>query len=186
VLELQSPFTYMDTLLKGATIAAEGQTTAYAGPQLIQVAGGSIPIATARGLAGNIVIIEGIATMYTGFFAGSSGIKFYIEDESGGVQVYVPGGMEAVHIRIGDFIRGLTPFQRIHSSPSLAQVVCRFEPFKAVVIARPTYAAMPQQKALSLALSLNSAAFGCKTWCPTMMRAHPMACLFSSSSSRFQ
>jgi len=55
------------------------------------VKGGILPITIARTLVGDEVTIEGISTMYTdGFYAGS-GAKFYLEDESGGVQVYVPG-----------------------------------------------------------------------------------------------
>ena len=80
--------------------------TAFAAPQLISVAGGSVPIAAARELEGSVVTVEGVATMYTGgFFAGSTGTKFYLEDETGGVQVYVPGGGGAVNVDIGDVVR---------------------------------------------------------------------------------
>ncbi len=44
--------------------------------------------------------------MYTdGFYAGSTGTKFYLRDESGGVQVYVPGGKGQVNVSIGDRVR---------------------------------------------------------------------------------
>ncbi|MCA9929180.1 MAG: lamin tail domain-containing protein, partial [Anaerolineales bacterium] len=106
VLELQSPFTYLDTIASGVKVEAEGMMTAFAAPRPLSVAGGAIPIAAARGLAGNVVTIEGVATMYTGgFFAGSTGTKFYMEDETGGVQIYVPGGNSVVNVAIGDRVR---------------------------------------------------------------------------------
>lgn len=105
-ISLQSPFTYIDTLLTGYFADAEGYLVAFGPPRLIAMAGGSIPIATARTLVGSTVTVEGVATMYTGgFFAGSTSTKFYIQDESGGVQVYVPGGMNSVNVDLGDVVR---------------------------------------------------------------------------------
>ena len=103
---LQSPFTYIDTLLSSYFADADNYLAAFGPPQLIAMAGGAIPIATARNLVGSIVTVEGVATMYTGgFFAGSSSTKFYIQDETGGVQIFVPGGMNAVNINLGDVVR---------------------------------------------------------------------------------
>ncbi len=105
-ISLQSPFSYVDTLLTGAFADAEGYLAAFGQPRLISMAGGAIPIATARGLVGSVVSVEGIATMYTGgFFAGSTGNKFYLQDETGGIQVYVPGGQRQVSVDIGDRVR---------------------------------------------------------------------------------
>ena len=103
---LESPITFIDALITDIKVETEGLLTAYAGPQIVHVGGASIPIATARDLEASVVIVEGVATMYTGgFYAGSTGTKFYIEDESGGIQVYVPGGIDDVNIRIGDYVR---------------------------------------------------------------------------------
>ncbi len=105
-ISLQSPFTYVDTLLTGYFAAADGYLAAFGPPQLIAMAGGSIPIATARGLVGSTVTVEGVATMYTGgYFAGSTSTKFYIQDDSGGVQIFVPGGMNSVNVDLGDLVR---------------------------------------------------------------------------------
>jgi predicted extracellular nuclease len=103
---LQSPFTYSDALVSGYFAEADGMTPAFGPLQLVSVAGGSIPVANARELPGYTVTVEGLATMYTdGFFAGSTGTKFYVEDESGGIQVYIPGGLGLVNVDIGDKVR---------------------------------------------------------------------------------
>jgi predicted extracellular nuclease len=105
-IHLQSPFTYSDALVSGYYAQAVGMSPAFGPLQFVSVAGGSIPIANARQLVGNHVTVEGAATMFTGgFFAGSTGTKFYMEDESGGIQVYVPGGAGAVNVGIGDIVK---------------------------------------------------------------------------------
>jgi DNA/RNA endonuclease YhcR with UshA esterase domain len=73
--------------------------------QLVTMAGGSIPIATARDLIGNTVTVEGIVTMFPGGFFAGSGAKIYIEDEEGGIQVYMPGGLGGLDVAIGDQVR---------------------------------------------------------------------------------
>lgn len=105
-ITLQAPYTYVDVLLTDIYAEADGFLTAFAGPHILSMAGGSIPIATARELIGSVVSVEGVATMYTGgFFAGSTGNKFYLQDESGGIQVYVPGGQGQVDVQVGDRVR---------------------------------------------------------------------------------
>ena len=105
-ISLQSPFTYIDTLLTGYFANADDYLAAFGPPRLIVMAGGSIPIATARTLVGSTVTVEGVATMYTGgFFAGSSSTKFYIQDETGGVQIFVPDGMNEINVSLGDIVR---------------------------------------------------------------------------------
>ncbi|MEZ4646622.1 MAG: lamin tail domain-containing protein [Chloroflexota bacterium] len=102
-VKLQSPYTYVDTLVNGYYADAAGLIRSYGSPQLITMAGGAVPIAIARDMVGSVVGIEGVATMYTdGFFAGTTGTKFYMEDDSGGIQVYIPGGMGVVNVAIGD------------------------------------------------------------------------------------
>jgi predicted extracellular nuclease len=103
---LQSPFTYYDSLVSGYYVDAEGLLPAYGPLQVISVAGGSIPVANARELAGNVVTVEGLATMFTGgFFAGSTSTKFYMEDDTGGIQVFIPSGLGSVNVEIGDRVR---------------------------------------------------------------------------------
>ncbi|MEM7112168.1 MAG: lamin tail domain-containing protein [Chloroflexota bacterium] len=106
-ITLQAPLTYADTLLGGTFASGEGIITSFAAPRFLAMSGGSIPIATVRGLPeGSVVSVEGVATMYTGgYFAGSTSTKFYVQDETGGVQVFAPGGMQDIRVRIGDRIR---------------------------------------------------------------------------------
>ena len=101
----ETPFTYIDNLVTNYTASTAGRLTAFGEPIAVSVSGGAIPIDVARTLIGNNVTIEGVATMYTGGFFAGSGTKFYIEDESGGVQVYVPSEAGAKAIEIGDIVR---------------------------------------------------------------------------------
>jgi predicted extracellular nuclease len=102
-----APWTY--TTITAHSYGISGSETRLAvsgGPFATAVEGGSVPIATAREIFGEEVIIEGIASMYTdGFYAGSSGTKFYIQDETGGVQVYVSGGKGQVSVPLGSQVR---------------------------------------------------------------------------------
>lgn len=103
---LESPFTYKDALVTSYYAEADGLLRAYGAPTLIVMGGGAVPIAIARDLTGSVVTVEGVATMYTGgFFGGSTSNKFYIEDASGGIQVFSPGGQGTVDIDIGDVVR---------------------------------------------------------------------------------
>jgi predicted extracellular nuclease len=104
---LQSPWTYLSTLLRGAYVeAVDWETRAYGPVAPLSVEGGAIPIATARTLKGKTVTVEGVANMYTGgFYAGSTGTKFYLEDETGGLQAYCPGGKDLVEVAVGDQVR---------------------------------------------------------------------------------
>ncbi len=105
-IRLQSPLTYVDTIVRGYYAEGDGVVRSYGPVQEMSMAGGALPIATARELVGSVVGVEGVATMYTGgYFAGSTGTKFYLEDASGGIQVYIPGGMDVVNVSIGDQVR---------------------------------------------------------------------------------
>lgn len=105
-ITLQAPYTYDTTILRGYYVESSDGLRQYGPLQPLIVAGGAVPIAVARTLIGQTVAVEGIATMYTGgFFAGSTGTKFYIEDETGGIQVYVPEGMGVVNVDVGDQVR---------------------------------------------------------------------------------
>jgi uncharacterized repeat protein (TIGR01451 family) len=102
-----APYSYSAQQLSGVRAAAADLPVAFAPPVTVAVSGGAIPIGVARTLPpGQVVTIQGVATMYTGgFFAGSTGTKFYMEDDSGGVQVYVPGGQGQVSVQIGDLVQ---------------------------------------------------------------------------------
>jgi predicted extracellular nuclease len=106
-LVLQSPWTYLSAMFRGYYVeTSDGTHRAYGPPQVLAIKGGTIPISTARTLEGETVTVEGIATMYTdGFYAGSTGTKFYMEDEFGGIQVYCPGGKDLVNVDVGDRVR---------------------------------------------------------------------------------
>ncbi len=106
-LRLKAPWVYRDILIANAVAAAEGAAQpAFNGPAWVTVGGGAIPIETARTLVGQEIIVEGIATMYTGgYYAGSGNSKFYLEDETGGIQVWVDDGAGDVNVALGDRVR---------------------------------------------------------------------------------
>jgi hypothetical protein len=106
-LTVRSPWRYGEVILRGYYVTSpEWPLRDYGAFAEVAVAGGAIPIETARTLEDSTVTIEGIATMYTGgFYAGSTGTKFYLQDETGGIQVYCPGGQGVVAVRIGDRVR---------------------------------------------------------------------------------
>lgn len=106
-LGLEAPWAYVDFLIEHVFAQIDGgEKTVFANPILTRVEGGIIPIGTARGLIGAELTVEGIATMYTGgYFAGGGNVKFYIEDETGGLQVQVFTGEGVVRIPIGAYVR---------------------------------------------------------------------------------
>lgn len=106
-VNFETPWKYTTITVPGIFVDAPGMSMpVFSGPIRTRVQGGSVPIGIARTLLdGEMVTVEGIATMYTGgFYAGSSGTKFYIQDNSGGVQVYVPGGAGKVDVPLGAFV----------------------------------------------------------------------------------
>lgn len=106
-ISLRSPWNYGTVHVGGLYVETpDWPLRAYNMLVPITIEGGAIPIATARTLVGKTVTIEGVATMYTGgFYAGSTGTKFYLEDETGGIQVYCPGAVDIISARIGDRAR---------------------------------------------------------------------------------
>ena len=102
-ITLEVPWTYFTTAFRNyyAHSSTDG-TYAFGEPYWISVSTGSVPIGVARSLIGSVATIEGIATMYTGgFYSGGGNVKFYLEDDSGGVQIYVPSGEGALDVPIG-------------------------------------------------------------------------------------
>jgi len=104
-VSLTSPYTYIDTLISGYSVTADDFPQTFGPLQLVTMAGGSIPITTARELVGDTVTVEGIVTMYPGGFYAGSGSKFYLEDEESGIQVYMPSGLSGLAVNIGDQAR---------------------------------------------------------------------------------
>ncbi len=107
-ITFDAPWKYTTISVQGIYVDAKSiQAPVFGGVMRTVLQGGSVPIAIARTLIGTeSVTVEGTASMYTGgFYAGSSGTKFYVEDETGGVQVYIPGGAGKVNIPLGAFVR---------------------------------------------------------------------------------
>ncbi len=104
-LQVQAPWSYTTLVTSGAHAQAQGRY-AFAPPLAVAVGGGAIPIAKARELQGHEVVVEGSATMYTGgFYAGGGNVKFYVQDDTGGIQVQVFGGAGVVNIPLGARVR---------------------------------------------------------------------------------
>jgi predicted extracellular nuclease len=107
-VSFETPWKYDTITVPGIFINSEEMNSpVFSGPVRTLVQGGAVPIGIAENLLdGESVIVEGTATMYSGgFFAGTSGTKFYIEDNTGGVQVYVPGGAGKVEVPLGAYVR---------------------------------------------------------------------------------
>ena len=105
-INLQAPLTYTSLRTHSYYLQAGNWPQPSFGPPLtVNIEGGSIPIETARRLIDQEVVIEGVATMYTGGFYAGSGAKFYLSDDTGGVQVYVAGAGNTLRVDIGDRVR---------------------------------------------------------------------------------
>jgi DNA/RNA endonuclease YhcR with UshA esterase domain len=106
-ITVRAPWTYTEILAANYSAqAGEWPEPTFGSPIRTAVEGGAIPISALRDLAGENLVIEGTATMYTGgYYAGTGNVKFYLEDDTGGVQVWVPGGEGTVDIAIGSLVR---------------------------------------------------------------------------------
>lgn len=93
-IEVRAPWAFESLPLHNQKATADGLPDAVlAGPSWVTVEKGPIPINIARSLLNQEVIVKGVASMYTGgLYAGSGSTKFYVQDSTGAVQVYVPGG----------------------------------------------------------------------------------------------
>lgn len=105
-LTLKTPHANIDTAIRGYYVESENIPRAYGAHRLVKMDGSAIPIAAARALPeGSDVTVEGIVTMYPGgFFAGSSSAKFYVEDDTGGVQIFADDGRFDVSVALGDLV----------------------------------------------------------------------------------
>ncbi len=105
-ISLQADYTFTTSSLRNSYLTAENwPLPAFAGPLYTEIGGGAIPIAKARELVGREVVIEGTSTMYTGGFYAGSGAKFYLEDDSAGIQVYIAGAGSSLSIPTGVKVR---------------------------------------------------------------------------------
>jgi DNA/RNA endonuclease YhcR with UshA esterase domain len=106
-ITVSAPLTYTEILVTNYSAqAGDWPGVTFGSPIRISVEGGAIPISALKGLVGENLVIEGTATMYTGgYYAGTGNVKFYLEDDTGGVQVWVPGGEGTVDIAIGSLVR---------------------------------------------------------------------------------
>ena len=106
-IQVVVPYTYFTALARNYSASASNwPENAYGGLVQTRISGGVIPIGTARTLLNSEMTVEGIATMYTGgYYAGTGNNKFYLQDETGGIQVQVFGGQGSVNVDIGDRVR---------------------------------------------------------------------------------
>jgi predicted extracellular nuclease len=106
-IALTAPWTYITLGFDNIYVEIpEAGLFSFAETRRVAIKGGTIPVAVARDLVGSEVIVEGIATMYTGgYFAGSGNVKFYLEDASHGIQVWVPSGEGSLDVPIGARVR---------------------------------------------------------------------------------
>ncbi|MEM7032843.1 MAG: endonuclease/exonuclease/phosphatase family protein [Chloroflexota bacterium] len=88
---VQGPYIYTQLLATGYQVQTDALSSPLYGPPIqTDIKGGVIPIGVARQLAGERVTVQGMATMYTGgFYAGGGNVKFYLQDETGGIQIQV-------------------------------------------------------------------------------------------------
>jgi len=101
-----APLTFMNIeVVNSYAKVGDWESASFAGLVETSIEGGSIPISTARELIGMEVVIEGTATMYTGGFYAGSGAKFYVEDETGGLQIYVSGAGDSLDVPIGAHVQ---------------------------------------------------------------------------------
>ena len=105
-IELTTPWRYFTAWTQNARVLnAAGEILDFAGTFQTTVEGGTLPIQIARGMIGEEVTVEGIATMYTGGFYAGSGAKFYLQDATGGAQIYVSGAGGILNVPIGALVR---------------------------------------------------------------------------------
>jgi len=105
-IPLQAEFTFIGYAFRNVYLeAGNWALPAFAAPFYGEIGGGAIPISTARELIDKEVIVEGFSTMYVGGFYAGSGAKFYLEDESGGVQVYVANAGSSLVVPLGSRVR---------------------------------------------------------------------------------
>jgi predicted extracellular nuclease len=105
-IPFQAELTFADYTIRDSFLKVENwPLPAFYGPIYGEIGGGPIPVSTARELVGKEVVVEGISTMYVGGFYAGSGAKFYLEDETGGIQVYVSGAGNSLVVPLGSTVQ---------------------------------------------------------------------------------
>ena len=136
-LNLSAPWTYLTLNFKNIHIEIpSADMYIFTETRRVAIEGGTIPVAVARELVGSEVIVEGVATMYTGgYFAGSGNVKFYLEDASHGIQVWVPSGEGSLDVPLGARVRvrGLMDVYRgahelVTATPEDVEIIALNEP----------------------------------------------------------
>ena len=149
-IPVSAPWTYMTAVAHSYNVqAADWPSISVGDPVITSIEGGVIPIATARNLMGSELAIEGTATMYTGgLYAGGGNTKFYIQDDSGGLQVQVFGGEGPVNIKIGDRVQ---VFGEIGSYRGTGQIVPVVVPDDVEILESAVPDSVPEPLTVSIA-----------------------------------
>jgi len=130
-IPLRAEFTFSGYTFRNVYLEAGNWVLpAFEAPFHGEIGGAAIPISTARALIDKEVVVEGFSTMYVGGFYAGSGAKFYLEDESGGIQVYVSDAGDSLVIPLGSRVqvRGKIEVYRdsielIPSSEDLVEII---------------------------------------------------------------
>jgi len=136
---VEAPRTYATLLARDYAVRAAGRQPEPGPPVRTRVEGGIIPIAAARSrsLMGEIVTVEGVATMYTGgYYAGTDNAKFYLQDGTGGIQIqcFDESG-EIPTVQIGDRVRVTG---EVGAYRNAMQIVPRENPADIVILGHET------------------------------------------------
>jgi DNA/RNA endonuclease YhcR with UshA esterase domain len=103
VITVATPYTVFVAEAANYSVQANNwPAPTFGAPVRTVIEGGVIPIGTLVDLVGSEMTVEGTVTIQTGaMYAGGGHVKFYLEDETGGVQVWVPDGEGVIHVNIG-------------------------------------------------------------------------------------
>ncbi len=106
-ISVETPWSVMFVTAANYSAQAEDwPAPTFGAPVHTSIEGGVVPIGNLFDLVGAELTVEGTATMQTGaLYAGGGNVKFYMEDETGGVQVWVPGGEGETSVSIGQLVR---------------------------------------------------------------------------------
>ena len=152
--QVGTPWKYFIAEAKNV-LASPADTHLYSFAEVARTAveGGVIPIGIARNLIGSDITIEGIATMYTGGFYAGSGAKLYLEDDSGGVQIYVPGGAGVLDVPIGAVVRVSGVIEPYRGAIELIPEI----PEDVEVLTPPDSAQLPAPEPVTIRQAINDA-----------------------------
>lgn len=136
-VSVEVPWTYFDAQIGSYFARADGcPLPAFGIPVSTRIEGGVIPIGTARTLLGADLTIEVIATAYTGaYYAGTGNVKFYLEDETGAIQVQVFEGQGSVSVGIGSRVSVRGNVSTYRGSTQIVPIVV---PDDVVILEGPT------------------------------------------------